>query len=69
MLNADQIGGILRALIPGAVALATHYGIGTDAQDTAIATAVATGVVAVWSAYTNKSGTTIPTTPPSKAVS
>ena len=59
-MNADQIGGIIRALIPGAVALATHYGLGSETQDTIIATAIATAVVAVWSAITNKPGTVIP---------
>jgi hypothetical protein len=59
-VNIDQFGGILRALIPGVVAAATHYGFGTTDQDTIIATAVATCAVAVWSAITNKPGTTIP---------
>ena len=59
-MNADQIGGIIRALIPGAVALATHYGLGSETQDTINATAIATAVVAVWSAITNKPGTVIP---------
>jgi len=60
-MNADQIGGVLRALIPGGVALASHYGIGTDEQNTIILTALATAVVTVWSAWTNKPGTVIPT--------
>ena len=59
-MNANQLGGIIRALIPGVVAFATHYGIGTNDQDTIIATAVATAVVAIWSAVTNKPGTVIP---------
>ncbi len=59
--NSDQIGGIIRALIPGVVALATHYGLGTADQDTIIATAVATAAVVIWSAVTNKPGTVIPT--------
>lgn len=52
-LTGDQLMGIFRAIIPGVVAAATHYGLGTDAQDTLIATAVATGIVAAWSTYTN----------------
>ena len=52
-MNPDVLLGILRALIPGAVAAATHFGLGTDAQDTVIATAVATAIVAGWSSYTN----------------
>ena len=59
-MNANQLGGIIRALIPGVVAIATHYGIGTNDQDTIIATAVATAAVAFWSAVTNKPGTVIP---------
>ena len=64
MLNSDQIGGIIRALIPGVVALASHYGLGTADEDTIIATAVATAIVTVWSVVTNKPGTVIPVTPP-----
>ena len=59
-MNADQIGGLIRAFIPGVVAAATHYGLGTTDTDTIIATAVATAVVAIWSAVTNKPGTVIP---------
>ena len=59
-MNSDQLGGIIRALIPGVVAFATHYGIGTTDTDTIIATAVATAAVAIWSAVTNKPGTVIP---------
>ena len=59
-MNVDQITGIIRAIIPGIVAVATHYGFGTSDQDTIIASAVATAGVAVWSAITNKPGTVIP---------
>ena len=52
-MTADQIGGILRAVIPGIVALASHYGFGSAAQDTLILTAIATAIVAGWSAWTN----------------
>ena len=58
--NNDQVGGIIRALIPGVVALATHYGLGTTDTDTIIATAVATAAVSIWSAITNRPGTAIP---------
>ena len=58
-LSSDQLGGILRALIPGVVAAASHYGIGTDAQNTAILTAGATAIVAGWSAYTNSQSSMI----------
>ena len=60
-MNSDQVGGIVRALIPGHVAMATHYGLGTADQDTIILTAIATAIVAVWSAITNKPGTYIAT--------
>ena len=59
-MNSDQIGGIIRAIIPGAVALAVHYGLGSAETDTIIATAIATAVVSVWSAVTNAPGTVIP---------
>lgn len=52
-MNPDVLLGVLRAFIPVAVGAATYFGFGNDAQDTAIATAAATGIVAVWSAYTN----------------
>jgi len=60
MLNADQVGGIIRALIPGSVVILTHYGFGTADRDTIILTALATFVVSAWSAFTNQSGTVIP---------
>lgn len=59
-MNGDQLMGIFRALIPGAVAGMAHWGIGTDAQNTAALTALATMIVALWSTYTNKPGTVIP---------
>ena len=52
-MNSDMLMGLFRAVIPGMVAALTHYGIGTDAQDTLVATAAATGLVAAWSAYSN----------------
>ncbi len=52
-MNPDVLLGILRAIIPAIVAAATYLGLGNDVQNTAIATAVATGIVAAWSAYTN----------------
>jgi hypothetical protein len=51
--TSDQLLGIARALIPGLVAALSHWGIGTDAQNTALLTAVATGVVAAWSTWSN----------------
>jgi hypothetical protein len=60
MPNADQLGGILRAFIPGIVAASMYFGLGTEASVTATATAAVTVIVAAWSAYTNKSGTAIP---------
>ena len=59
-MNADQFGGIIRAFTPPLVAALSHWGIGTDASNTAIVTAVTAGVVAAWSAWTNRPGTVIP---------
>jgi hypothetical protein len=53
MPTGDQLMGILRAFIPGVVALATYYGLGNSADDTIVATMIATGIVAVWSNHTN----------------
>jgi hypothetical protein len=50
-MNSEILMGLFRAVIPGAVAALTSFGIGTDTQDTVIATAVATGLVAAWSFY------------------
>jgi hypothetical protein len=58
-MNADQIGGIIRAITPLAVIVAAHFGIG-EPTVTLIAGAISTVVVAIWSAYTNRPGTVIP---------
>ena len=52
-MNSEQLMGVFRAIIPGIVAALAHWGIGTDAMDTAIATAVATAIVAGWSSWSN----------------
>ena len=58
--NADQVGGLIRAFTPFAVMLASHFGIGEPVV-TITAGALATFVTAVWSVWTNKPGTVIPT--------
>jgi hypothetical protein len=52
-MNSDMLMGIARAMIPGAAAAMAHWGLGTDAEMTAALTAVATGLVAAWSAWAN----------------
>ncbi len=52
-MNPDVLLGILRAFIPLIVGAATYLGLGNDVQNTAIAGAIAAGIVAAWSAYTN----------------
>ena len=52
-MSPDILLGVLRACIPPAVAAMSHWGLGTDAQNTAALTALATFIVAMWSAYTN----------------
>ena len=58
-MNADQIGGIIRAFIPVAIMIGAHFGFDSPTV-TAIMGGVSATVVAAWSAYTNKPGTVIP---------
>lgn len=60
-MTPDMLMGILRALIPGLVAATSHWGIGTDAQNTALFTAIATVLVGAWSAYSNTQNSLIKT--------
>ena len=57
--NADQMMGICRAFIPGLAAAIAHWGLGTDAQNTVLLTAAATGLVASWSTYSNSQSSMI----------
>ena len=61
MLTSDQMGGIIRAIVPPILAwfLAKGY-ITSDQVAPIIAGAVAIATAA-WSTYTNKPGTVIPT--------
>ena len=59
MLSVDQLMGILRAIIPGIAAAIAHWGLGTDAQNTAILTAAATGLSMAWSTYSNSQNSMI----------
>jgi len=58
-MNFDQWTGILRAVVPAAVALlVSHVPILGGASDTIIAGVIAFGS-AVWSVFNNKTGKTI----------
>jgi hypothetical protein len=52
-MNSEQLMGMLRVAIPPLAAAVSHWGIGTDAQNTAVITAIAIGVSGAWDAYTN----------------
>ena len=59
-MNADQLAGILRAILPAAVAFAVAKGwVGIGNADWIVASVVSIAV-AGWSAWTNKPGTVIP---------
>ena len=69
-MNSDQFTGILRAIIPGAVAWIAAKGIipanlVTSGLDDAIITVLSVAGVAIWSVINNKTGKVIgqPTTP------
>ena len=51
-MNADQIGGILRAVLAGLSGIALTYGF-SDQQWVAISGAIAAIVTIVWSVYSN----------------
>jgi hypothetical protein len=59
-MNSDQVGGIVRALLAAIGGFLVARGVTDAGTVNAVAGAVATVVVAVWSAFTNKPGTTIP---------
>ena len=62
MLNAEQIGGLVRAVLPPMVAWLTLHGVNIpNANDftSAAVVVVTTAIVAGWSYFTNKSGTVI----------
>ena len=51
-MNADQIGGIIRAVLAGVSGIALTYGF-SDTQWIAISGAIAAIVTIVWSVYSN----------------
>ena len=51
-MNADQIGGIIRAVLAGVSGIALTYGF-SDTQWVAISGAIAAIVTIVWSVYSN----------------
>ena len=59
-MNADQIGGIIRAFLPVAVVVGAHWGLDNATVTTIVGGLAALGT-AVWSVQTNKPGTVIPT--------
>jgi glycerol-3-phosphate dehydrogenase len=59
-MNADQIGGIVRALLAAASGWAVGHGYLDNNTALALSGAVVTIATAVWSFYTNKPGTVIP---------
>lgn len=61
-MNNDQVGGVIRAIVPGIAAALSHYAL-NDATWTIVLTSLATAAVAVWSYRTNKPGTVIPVSP------
>ncbi len=52
-MNANQIGGIMRAVVPAILAYAVAKGWLTDSQVADITAAVITLVAAAWSIHTN----------------
>lgn len=60
-MNGDQIGGIVRAIAAAIGGYFVGKGIVDGATVTTIAGALATVATAVWSLWTNKPGTSIPT--------
>ena len=59
-MNADQIGGVVRAVVGIGTAWLLGRGYITSGTAADISTAVLAVVVAGWSAWTNKPGTVIP---------
>lgn len=58
-MNSDQLGGILRAIMPAAIAYAVAKGWVSASSAADVGAALVTLAMAVWSIYTNKSGKTI----------
>lgn len=59
-MNTDQMGGILRAVLPPLVAFATAKGWVSAGNADWLITGLATFAAAGWSWWTNKPGTVIP---------
>ena len=51
-LSGDQVAGIVRAFIPVAVVVASHFGIG-EVQVTMVLGGLSALLVAIWSAFSN----------------
>lgn len=59
-MNADQIGGIVRAILAAVAGYFVGKGVVDQGTATTIVGAIGTLVVAVWSVVTNRSGKVIP---------
>jgi hypothetical protein len=58
-MNSDMIGGVLRAVVPAALAYLIGKGAIPAGDYSAVVTSVVALVTAAWSVRTNKSGKTI----------
>lgn len=52
-MNANQIAGVVRAIVPAALAYAVAKGWLTDSQVADISAAIVVLVMAAWSVYSN----------------
>ena len=59
-MNADQIGGIVRAILTAVGGIVVAKGWTDGATFTLISGAIVTIAGALWSIYTNRSGKVIP---------
>ena len=60
-MTADQFGGVVRAILAAAAGYAVAHGFGDSVTDQAVAGAICTAAVALWSYYTNRPAKVIPT--------
>ncbi len=58
-MNSDMIGGIIRAILPPAIAFAIGKGLLPAGSYDAVVTAIIALATAVWSVKTNTTGKTI----------
>ena len=58
-MNTDMLGGIIRAILPPAIAYAVAKGILPTGSYDAVVTALVSLASALWSVQTNQTGKTI----------